>query len=161
MGPLQVFKPWYVDILRIEKRASYGAVRARELLPVYQSFQRHFTLREAKCIQKSVFGMFMWYWSTNLQRLGQILTLRLLLADLANTKWCKNPRVLIWKYSARALQWIPTWQGLNVFQKYLRHCTLDENSPISIGRVKAYYVYALYNLSVRYNPNDLMIKLSL
>ena len=44
------------------------------------------------------------------------LTLMLLVADLANTKWCKNPEkypnpvkwVLIRKYPARAIQWIPT-----------------------------------------------------
>ena len=30
--------------------------------------------------------------------------------------------VLIWEYSARAFQWIPTWQGLDSFQKSLRSC---------------------------------------
>ena len=71
------------------------------------------------------------------------LTLMLLLANLANTKLCKkklrnywNPGiwVLIWKYSTRAIQWIPTWQGLDVFQKSLHSCALDESS-LSIGRV--------------------------
>ena len=28
----------------------------------------------------------------------------------------------------RAIQWIPTWQGLSVFQKSLRFCALDESS---------------------------------
>ena len=36
--------------------------------------------------------------------------------------------VLIWKYSARAFQWIPTWQGSNAFQNSLRPCALDESS---------------------------------
>ena len=37
-------------------------------------------------------------------------------------------------YSARALLWIPTWQGLDVFQKSLCPCALDESS-LSMGRV--------------------------
>ena len=36
--------------------------------------------------------------------------------------WNPGILVLIWKYSARAIQWIPTWQGLDVFQKSLRLC---------------------------------------
>ena len=47
-------------------------------------------------------------------------------ANFANTKWCKNLKndwntgiwVLIWEYSVRAIQWIPTWQGVVSFQKY-------------------------------------------
>ena len=66
----------------------------------------------------------------------------LLVANLANTKQCKNLRnhwnpgiwVLIWKYSARAFQWIPTWQGSDGFRKSLRSCVLDKSS-LSIGRV--------------------------
>ena len=50
--------------------------------------------------------------------------------DINHRKW-----VLIWEYSARAIQWIPTWQGLGSFQKFLCPCTLDESS-LSIGRVK-------------------------
>ena len=42
--------------------------------------------------------------------------------------------VLIWEYSARALQWIPTWQGLDDFQKSLCPCVLNRSS-FSIGRV--------------------------
>ena len=57
--------------------------------------------------------------------LRNFLTLMLLVATLANTKWCKNPEkwsktwqmVLIWECSARAFKWIPTWQGLNGFSK--------------------------------------------
>ena len=49
--------------------------------------------------------------------------------------WNPGKWVLIWEYSARALQWIPTWQGLDYFQKSLRPCNLDENN-LSIGRVK-------------------------
>ena len=54
------------------------------------------------------------------------LTLMLLVANLANTKWCKNLEndwnpgiwVLIWKHSSRAIQWIPTWQGLDGFKGF-------------------------------------------
>ena len=42
--------------------------------------------------------------------------------------------VLIWEYSARAFQLIPTWQGLDVFQKSLRPCAFDESS-LSTTRV--------------------------
>ena len=49
----------------------------------------------------------------------------------------KNPCiwVLIWEHSSRAIQWIPTWQGLDGFQRFLRSCAFDESS-LSIGRVK-------------------------
>ena len=72
------------------------------------------------------------------------LTLMPLVANLAITKRCKNPEkwlkpdtiALIWEVSAaRAIQWIPTQQGLDGFQKSLRPCALDESS-LSIGRVK-------------------------
>ena len=62
--------------------------------------------------------------------IGYRLTLMLLVANLANTKWCKKP-----KYSARAIQWIPIWQGLDDFQKSVHSCALDESS-LSIWRVK-------------------------
>ena len=51
----------------------------------------------------------------------------MLVANFANAKWCKkelkndwNPGIwiLIWEYSARAIQWIPTWQGIEGFQKF-------------------------------------------
>ena len=45
-------------------------------------------------------------------------------------KWLKS-----WQYLARALQWIPTWQGLDGFQKSLRRCNFDENG-LSIERSK-------------------------
>ena len=45
-----------------------------------------------------------------------------------------NKWVLIWKYSAGAIQWIPTWQGWDGDQHILCHCALDE-SGLSIGRV--------------------------
>ena len=65
-------------------------------------------------------------------------------------RWCKKKRkngwnpnkwVLIWEYSARSFQWIPTWQGSYVFQKYfvcvccVCLCALDKGSHGS-GRVK-------------------------
>ena len=57
----------------------------------------------------------------------QHLTLMLLVAISTKTKWCKNIRnnrnpgiwVLIWEYSARAIHWIPTRQGLDVFFKII------------------------------------------
>ena len=59
-------------------------------------------------------------------------------ANLTDTKLCKNWNpvawVLIWEHSARTILWIPTWQGLDVFQKSLLSCALDESS-LSIGRV--------------------------
>ena len=64
------------------------------------------------------------------------LTLMLLVADLANTKWCKNLEndrnpgtwVLLWEYSASAFQWVPTWLGLYGFQISLHTCAFDESS---------------------------------
>ena len=43
--------------------------------------------------------------------------------------------VLIWEYSVRAIQWIPTWHGLICFQTALNPCGFDESS-LSIERVK-------------------------
>ena len=72
------------------------------------------------------------------------LTLMLLVAKLANTKWCKkrknvwNPDtwVLIWEYSVGTIQWVPTWQGLDDFRKPMCSWPLVESS-LSIGRVDA------------------------
>ena len=51
-------------------------------------------------------------------------------------KWLKPwHMVLMWENSARAIQLIPTWQGLNGFQISLRPCALDKSS-LSNGRVK-------------------------
>ena len=54
-----------------------------------------------------------------------------------NIKNDQNPGkwVLIWQYSTRAFQWIPTWQGLDGFQNFLDPRALDKSS-LSIGRVK-------------------------
>ena len=71
------------------------------------------------------------------------LTLMLLVANFDNAKLHKKAKkndwkpgiwVLIWEFSARAIQWIPTWKGLDSFQKSLWLCALDESS-FSIGRV--------------------------
>ena len=80
---------------------------------------------------------------TNLASALEGLTLMLLVANLTNTKWCKNRKndwnpgkwVLILEYSSRAFQWVPTLQGLDSFQKYLRPCSMDESS-LGIERVK-------------------------
>ena len=79
------------------------------------------------------------------------LSLMLLVANLANTKWCTKPEndrnpgtwVLIWECSARAFKWIPTWQSLDGFQKSLRHCALDESS-LSIGRVNNCWIRVIF-----------------
>ena len=52
--------------------------------------------------------------------------------DRNPSKW-----VLIWEYSGRAFQWVPTWQGLDSFQKSLRLSALDK-IILSIARVKHY-----------------------
>ena len=66
-----------------------------------------------------------------------IFTLILLVANLDNTKWCKIPKkndwspgkwVLIQKCSACAIQLVPTWLGLNGFQKFLPLYALDKSS---------------------------------
>ena len=71
----------------------------------------------------------------------QSLTLIWPVANLVNTKYLKNywnpvKWVLIWEYSVRAFRWIPTWQGLDIFQKSLRPCALGKSS-LSIWRVNA------------------------
>ena len=54
-------------------------------------------------------------------------------------KWLKPCHVAWCWYSSESIQrelpqWIPTWQGLNGFQRFLCSCALDESS-VSIGRV--------------------------
>ena len=79
------------------------------------------------------------------------ITLMLLVAYLANTKWCKNLKkywnpgtlVLIWEYSVRAIQWIPT--SIKCFQNVLCSCALDESS-LTIGRFltsKGYFIHTV------------------
>ena len=58
--------------------------------------------------------------------------------------WNPGTWVLIRENSARAIQWVPTWQGLDGFQKSLRPCTLDESS-LSIGRVNMHTMNTLYS----------------
>ena len=61
------------------------------------------------------------------------LTLMLLVANLFHTKWCKknkndwNPGtwILSWRYSVRAIQWIPTWQGLDSLKKIFAYLCFD------------------------------------
>ena len=59
------------------------------------------------------------------------LTLLLLVANVAITKWYKKPEKWLksWHmgdYSVRAIQRIPIWQAFNGFQKSLHPCTLDK-----------------------------------
>ena len=64
-------------------------------------------------------------------------------ANLGKYKMMQNPLendrnpgkwVLIWEFSARAFQWIPTRQGLDDFRESLRSCALDESINHSIER---------------------------
>ena len=61
----------------------------------------------------------------------------LLVANLANTKWCneRNPGnwVLICGYSARTTQWIPTWQSLD--------CLRYETGPFLSSNLHDYHYY--------------------
>ena len=57
-----------------------------------------------------------------------------------NNDWNPGTWVLIWECSARAIQWIPTWWGLDGFQKSLHPCAVDESS-LRTGRVKLYKVF--------------------
>ena len=53
-----------------------------------------------------------------------------------NNYWNPGSWVLIWEHPVRAIQWIPTGQGLDGFQRSLRSCAWDVSS-FSIGRVQA------------------------
>ena len=54
-------------------------------------------------------------------------------------KSTENPGtlVLIWEYSTRAIQWVPTWQVLDGFQKIFASLCLEEIG-LSIGRVNTH-----------------------
>ena len=54
--------------------------------------------------------------------------------------WNPGIWVLIWEYSVTAIQWIPTWQGLDDFQESLHLCALDK-SRLSIWMVKKQILY--------------------
>ena len=74
-----------------------------------------------------------WHECVNPYAAGGIWPLQNNAKELKND-WNSGKWVLIWEYSARAIQWIPTWQGFDGFQKSLRSCALDQSSH-SIGRV--------------------------
>ena len=69
------------------------------------------------------------------------LALMLLVAYWANTKWCKKTEKMSEtlahssESTHHAIQWIPTWQGLDNFQKSLHPSALG-GSRISIGRFR-------------------------
>ena len=69
-------------------------------------------------------------------------------AKTLENDWNPGKWVLIWEYSVRAIQWIPTWRGLDGFQKSLQSCPLDESSP-SIGRVNPSNAGATFVQSTR------------
>ena len=60
--------------------------------------------------------------------------------------WKPGAWALIWEFSTRAIQWMPTWQGLVVFQKVLRSCALDKSS-LSNGRVKTNMLFVESDIS--------------
>ena len=77
-----------------------------------------------------------WYYV--LHKTLDILTLTLLVAirrwpvqnhaNILKNHWNHGIWVLVWEYSMRAIQWVPTWQGFSNFREYLRSCVLDESS---------------------------------
>ena len=118
-------KPWHMGTLSWE-----SSVRAIHWIPTWQGldgFQR--SLRPCPLDRSSL----------SIRRVNPYATSGY---NLVNTKWCKKPEndwnpgiwVLIWESSVRAIHWIPTWQGLDGFQRSLRPCALDRSS-LSIGRV--------------------------
>ena len=63
-----------------------------------------------------------------------------------NNDWNPSIWVLMWEYSARSIQWIPGWQGLNGFQKTLHLYALEESS-LSIGRVNRQFITLIGQLA--------------
>ena len=68
--------------------------------------------------------------------------------------WNSDTGVLIWENSARAIRWIPTWQGLNGFQKSLHPCALDE-SGLSIRWVK---IWGLHGIKAKIKYEEITIE---
>ena len=74
-------------------------------------------------------------------------TLMLLVTNLSNTKRCKIPEKWLksWHMGvARAIQWIPTWQGFRwfskIFESFLFFFFGGGESSLSVGRVKYEWV---------------------
>ena len=69
--------------------------------------------------------------------------------------WNPSTWVLILEYLSRAIQWIPTWQSFDDFQKSLLPCALDEGS-LSIGSFLSEWVTNLWHLiPMRFLPQPL------
>ena len=49
-------------------------------------------------------------------------------ANKSENDWNPGKLLLIWEHSVRAIHWIPTWQGLDGFQKVLHPCALDKSN---------------------------------
>ena len=47
-------------------------------------------------------------------------------AKILKNQWDPGIWVLIWEYSVRDIQWVPTWWGLDGFQKSSRSCALSK-----------------------------------
>ena len=63
-----------------------------------------------------------------------------LVQKILDNDWNPVTWVPIWEYSVRVIQCIPTWQGLNGYQKSLHSYSLEKGS-LSIGRVKRPYMF--------------------
>ena len=71
--------------------------------------------------------------------------------------WNPGKWVLIWKYSVRAIQWIPKWQGSDAFQKSLHSCVLNKSS-LSIGRVELWNTKATHMTTFKETSKELPFK---
>ena len=65
--------------------------------------------------------------ATNSIRVNTFSQYKMMQKYFENT-WNPGKWVLISQYSVRAIQWIPTWQDFDGFQKSLPPCALDESS---------------------------------
>ena len=65
--------------------------------------------------------------------------------------WNPGIWVLIWKYSARAYQWIPTWQGWYGFQKYLRPGALDKRVASALDGLTCKLCIRMSDISLIYD----------
>ena len=69
--------------------------------------------------------------------------------------WNPSTWALILEYLSRAIQWIPTWQSFDYFQKSLLPCALDKGN-LSIGSFLSEWVTNLWHLiPVRFLPQPL------
>ena len=124
-----------------------------------------FRLQDEKCLIMTPFEKNLDFWRQLWRVIERrwvdrnYLTPMLLVANLAITKWCKkklkndwNPGtwVLIWEYSERVIQWIPSWQGLDGFKKLL--CLVLWTKAVSAleGLTHTYLTHSCFKISHTY-----------